>query len=241
LDAGIRAGQLFAPMHWNDQFASDGRIAKLIPSVTDPVSGQPESKFVAVSVARCEVKSWASLLSIEPLDMSTFDFWIRTPLASEAGAARYEVAMFREDTSKLAEMIERVVGAKPDVRFDDEKFAAHRMIFAAGGSVRTLAFLGRHHESLPAASWSNDLFKMRLLPNAWTLLAGKSPSGADKGRLVCSCYEVGENQIIGEILRGACTTRALGEKLSCGTNCGSCLPELRSLIAEHGLQEESAA
>jgi len=43
---------------------------------------------------------------------------------------------------------------------------------------------------------------------------------------------VGEKQIACAINEGKSTVQALGESLKCGTNCGSCIPELRSLIEE---------
>ncbi|MBU6473902.1 MAG: molybdopterin-dependent oxidoreductase, partial [Alphaproteobacteria bacterium] len=47
----VRPGTLFAPMHWTGQTASAGRVDALVPAVTDPVSGQPESKAAVVSIA----------------------------------------------------------------------------------------------------------------------------------------------------------------------------------------------
>lgn len=34
-------GSVFAPMHWNDQFAAKARVDALVPAITDPVSGNP--------------------------------------------------------------------------------------------------------------------------------------------------------------------------------------------------------
>jgi len=80
IDAGLRDGDVFVPIHWNDQFASDGRVAKLIDSVTDPISGQPESKFAQVGLKSIKVKRWVALLSRTPIDTSPFSYWVRTPL-----------------------------------------------------------------------------------------------------------------------------------------------------------------
>jgi len=44
-----RRGSLFAPMHWTEQYASLARVDALAASAVDPVSGQPELKFTAVS------------------------------------------------------------------------------------------------------------------------------------------------------------------------------------------------
>jgi assimilatory nitrate reductase catalytic subunit len=43
---------------------------------------------------------------------------------------------------------------------------------------------------------------------------------------------VGENRIRAAIIEGCASAAALGEKLRCGTNCGSCVPELKALLAE---------
>jgi assimilatory nitrate reductase catalytic subunit len=48
---GQRPGSLFVPMHWNNQFARQGRVNNLLAAVTDPHSGQPESKQAAVAIA----------------------------------------------------------------------------------------------------------------------------------------------------------------------------------------------
>ncbi|HBG29548.1 MAG TPA: hypothetical protein DDW98_02795, partial [Gammaproteobacteria bacterium] len=64
------------------------------------------------------------------------------------------------------------------------------------------------------------------------LLVGEpTDRGADAGPTVCSCFGIGRNRIV-EAVRGGChSAEALGRKLQCGTNCGSCIPELKALIA----------
>jgi assimilatory nitrate reductase catalytic subunit len=49
-------------------------------------------------------------------------------------------------------------------------------------------------------------------------------------RAVCACFKVGESQIRSAVAAGA-TLAKLQNELKCGTNCGSCVPELRRLIA----------
>ena len=51
ISEGQRPGSLFVPMHWNNQFARQGRVNNLLAAVTDPYSGQPESKQAAVAIA----------------------------------------------------------------------------------------------------------------------------------------------------------------------------------------------
>ncbi|MCR6744733.1 hypothetical protein NVV48_16730 [Klebsiella pneumoniae] len=48
-------------MHWNNQFARQGRVNNLLAAVTDPYSGQPESKQAAVAIAAWQ-PAWHSEL-----------------------------------------------------------------------------------------------------------------------------------------------------------------------------------
>ncbi len=49
-------------------------------------------------------------------------------------------------------------------------------------------------------------------------------------RAVCACFKVGEAEIRAAVTAGA-TLAGLQKNLKCGTNCGSCVPELRRLAA----------
>ena len=67
------------------------------------------------------------------------------------------------------------------------------------------------------------------------LLSGKSSEGAaSAGPIVCACFGVGRGTICDTIAAGARTAAEIGAKLNAGTNCGSCIPELKLLIAEAG-------
>lgn len=64
------------------------------------------------------------------------------------------------------------------------------------------------------------------------LLSGKSCEGeASTGPVVCACFGVGRGTICETIAAGARTAAEIGAKLKAGTNCGSCIPELKRLIA----------
>jgi assimilatory nitrate reductase catalytic subunit len=63
------------------------------------------------------------------------------------------------------------------------------------------------------------------------LLSGRSPTPVPSiGRIVCSCFNVGFNQLASAVASGCHNLDAIGRALSAGTNCGSCRPEIRSII-----------
>ena len=65
------------------------------------------------------------------------------------------------------------------------------------------------------------------------LLSGKSMDGlASAGPIVCACFGVGRTTICDAIAAGARSAAEIGAQLKAGTNCGSCIPELKRLIAQ---------
>ena len=51
-----------------------------------------------------------------------------------------------------------------------------------------------------------------------------------RGRIVCNCLDVSENEIRADLAAGL-DLAAMQNQRKCGTNCGSCLPELRRMAA----------
>jgi NAD(P)H-nitrite reductase large subunit len=53
------------------------------------------------------------------------------------------------------------------------------------------------------------------------------------GPIVCACFSVGLATIRAAIETGAAANvEGIGEALRAGTNCGSCLPELKRIVAD---------
>jgi assimilatory nitrate reductase catalytic subunit len=67
---------------------------------------------------------------------------------------------------------------------------------------------------------------------AWMLAPVARPPEvrAGRGRIVCNCLNVAEPDIVAAIAEGA-DLAALQGALKCGSECGSCVPELKRLIA----------
>jgi len=62
------------------------------------------------------------------------------------------------------------------------------------------------------------------------------------GPIVCACFSVGLATIRDAIQSGAATSvDAIGQALRAGTNCGSCLPELKRIVADPAAEATRAA
>jgi assimilatory nitrate reductase catalytic subunit len=64
------------------------------------------------------------------------------------------------------------------------------------------------------------------------LLSGRSADGiAETGPVVCVCFGVGRATICDAVTNGGAKSVAdIGRLLRAGTNCGSCVPELRGIL-----------
>jgi assimilatory nitrate reductase catalytic subunit len=101
-----------------------------------------------------------------------------------------------------------------------------------------------------AAAWLKTLLLQELPAQAYgrLLLApgAKAPVALEKkkGRQVCSCFGVEGGAIEGHLLQcdGSEAQRlaSLQGALRCGTNCGSCLPELKRMVRAIGPMAQAA-
>ena len=97
---------------------------------------------------------------------------------------------------------------------------------------QTNVHASRDADASPDADANTDTVVDRI---AW-LMGGQHAARVDNGNTVCACFAVGERTILAAIAEAQqagqpCSTADLGARLRCGTNCGSCLPELRRMIA----------
>ena len=94
-------------------------------------------------------------------------------------------------------------------------------------------YIQRRNQPLPDTRWLLSKFGAPLEASDHSaLLAGAPLEGDfDVGRIVCSCFTVGEKTICAAIKEQKLTTaEQIGACLKAGTNCGSCVPELKELL-----------
>jgi assimilatory nitrate reductase catalytic subunit len=110
----------------------------------------------------------------------------------------------------------------------------------AGNRIETCLFVGPARD---AGDWNavKSLFAADALDDDQRriLLSGKSADGsAAAGPIVCACFGVGRTAICDTIGAGARSAAEIGAQLKAGTNCGSCIPELKRLVAQAGMVAE---
>jgi assimilatory nitrate reductase catalytic subunit len=222
-------GRIFVPIHWNDETAGRARVGALVHSFTDPHSGQPDSKAVPAALARVCFSAHGFVLARTrmPLPGDTVFAWT----AIEDGFA----ARFATNES-FAALLETFVTRSPATKqtsYDDPAKGIFRAALILRGKLDMVLFFGREGEVPP---WNGlaEAWRLERLDGVAcrALLAGESKSADfDASSTICACFGVKARAILAAIADGACSTQAVGARLDAGTNCGSCLPELRRMIA----------
>ncbi len=221
----VAPGQVFAPMHWTGETAPTGRIDAVVASVTDPVSGQPESKAAAVAVSRWPA-AWYGFAATSSKPAPRAPYWAA---ACSQGGWRLELA--GTNTVEDWQTEARVLFGLPDAAcldMSDVRRGVHRLAFLDGDRVVAALFVAPE----PVAV-SRDWLAGALGGESAGILAGR-PAGdrPDPGPIVCSCLNVGVNTILSAVESGtAMSVEAVGAALGAGTSCGSCRPEIAALIA----------
>jgi assimilatory nitrate reductase catalytic subunit len=229
-------GAVFVPMHWTDQFSASARIGVLLPSLTDPISGQPASKHGAARVERFSAATYGFAVLREKPHALNADYWAiarcdggwRLELAVATGehdwaafAARLFCAPPGSETSAYHDLTS---GQQRFACFDGERLVG--ALFLAAGPVAV------------SRDWAVEQLNAKAVAGArLAIIAGRPGRGnVDRGATVCSCFNIGTNDIAAAVKRGCSTVAAVGDALLAGTNCGSCRAEIRAIIESQRLQ-----
>ena len=148
-----------------------------------------------------------------------------------------------DDLLTRIEVLLGVSGADT-LRYADARAGQRRAIAMARTADDTMVTAFVLAGDVRAAGWIGELLVERLPADLYgrALLSG-SPAAPTpvpaRGAQVCSCFDITEPQIEAVLARcdGAPDEQlaALQGELKCGTNCGSCLPKLRSMVkTTHG-------
>ena len=233
LDGEVPPGTVFAPIHWNDATASDARVGALANPALDPVSGQPELKHTPVAVEPFAADWYGVMLSRASAPPPDTAWWTRV---QGENFVRHEiVGRSTPDWGCEARRLLAVPeGADVDwIEYRDPARLLFRGAWFVGDRLEAAIYIDCR-PTLPDRAWLGKLFAAGKLNAAMraSLLAGKALEGSEQGAMVCSCFGVGRNAIAAcaRELGARASAMEIGKRLKCGTNCGSCVPEIQAVI-----------
>jgi len=237
---GQQRGLLFAPIHWSDETASSARVGDLVTPATDPYSGQPEAKGTPAAIEPAEFKYRGFVLSRYRPSLPREAWWTRVAVNGGEG-----LLFASNKTPERWRVLTALMFGEAEVaEFIDTAAESFRMAAFADGRLVGCVFVGPA-ENPPQWDAVKALFEAESVaePQRRALLSGKSTEGiADAGPVVCACFGVGLHVIRAALADGAASNvEEIGKALRAGTNCGSCLPELKRIVSQRVTSDVRAA
>jgi assimilatory nitrate reductase catalytic subunit len=235
----VMAGSVFAPMHWTASNTRTGLINKVVNPVVDPFSNQPESKHTPVRAKRFNGKHYGFVLTRHRLTE-----WPTTDYLTEIHGSAHTHLEFAHQTDLNAPLNtlfnwlgytneeDALAQSFQVLRYEDKQLGIYRLgLIDKNEQLHAVAILTQT-PALPERQWLSSLFtKPKIDTRArHALLSGYAPAGEDVGNIICACFSVGDKTIAKAIAQGCCNVKQVGDKLKAGTNCGSCIPEIKSII-----------
>ncbi len=230
VEDALPEGQVFSPIHWSNQHSGKACINGLMPSVTDPVSGQPQLKFSRVSLAAIPVAGWGLLLTRCLPQLPELAYWSRITV-SGGYLTFFAIAAAASVPGVQRELLQHLQPATTrNIHYEDSGLRDFRDVGLAQDQLEYACYVNTDRQRLPDRDWLSAQLAFTEFEDIVPLLAGFDPGIPASGRLICTCWEVGERAIAQAVGAGARSVECLGEQLRCGTQCGSCIPELRRML-----------
>jgi assimilatory nitrate reductase catalytic subunit len=236
ISEGQRRGSLFVPIHWSDETASSARVGELVTPATDPFSGQPEAKATTAAIEPVEFRFRGFALSRLALTMPAETWWSRVTVANGTGL----LIASNEPPASWRARVPAMFGSDAEIAEYVDEARGYRMAAFVEGRLVGCLFIGTA-DAAPQWDTVKALFETENLGDAQrrAVLSGKSTEGlADPGPVVCACFGIGLNVIRAAIESGAAANvEEIGIALRAGTNCGSCLPELKRIVSHERIAQ----
>ncbi|QXH63578.1 nitrate reductase [Pseudomonas azerbaijanorientalis] len=243
-DDSVRPGQAFLPMHFGDRFLKGGVNSLTLPAF-DPLSKQPELKHSGVRLEPVQLP-WHLFALIEgdvqqhfetlrPL-CEAFSYVSLSLTGRERPALLIRAASATAPDPQLLRDIDQCLGLNdgPVLAYDDPRRSIGKRVRIENGRITAIRLAG---ETL-ARHWLQNLWlegRADEQLRRWLLAPLSAPPGqvdaeAIGNKTLCNCKNVSQNAVCAGIRRGL-DLPGLKQELGCGTQCGSCVPEIKRLLA----------
>lgn len=252
----VQPAQTFIAMHWGSKFMHGLGVNALMPPNFDKTSKQPELKHTAIKLEKLELP-WRMTIMHSCQDLTLLEkvralmpqftyascgLFGRETESNKAGLLILRAANEASPALELIEQIDEILGMTEDspcLNYNDVKRAISKRILVENNAisgkpeVTGVRLMG---ETL-AAEWLKEVMTEGTFTDElrrWALAPLSAPPSGQvgRGKIVCNCLDISQNEIIENIELGA-DLITLQNKLKCGTECGSCVPELKRLVHTH--------
>jgi assimilatory nitrate reductase catalytic subunit len=242
----MRPGQTFVPMHWGSRFMHGLGVNALTTNAYDPISMQPELKHAAVQVEKL-VLPWQMIAMrkgdalnrmalLQPL-LKHFEYASVGLLGRDDELVVLRTANSVPVPQELLFDIDAILGLDDPaevMNYRDAKRGICKQALMEDGKLLGVRLTGE----TVARDWLKEIIAQgsdaqSLRPWLFAPLSAPPAGQPQRGRIICNCLDVSEEEIMTEFKNGL-ELPAIQARLKCGTECGSCMPELKRLVAQPG-------
>ncbi len=248
---GLRRDQVFMSIHWAGVFGGSNTVNHIVAAAVDCLSGQPAFKSNQVTI-RPAPDMWHGLYLGEqtpvslPTDCCSYQKGWRSGIWRFAQKVPVTACSTpRSDDQVLAMWLQKFFVNEKQLEVDSVGVSlptvSKRLVIEQtwGYAVIELNVQG---ESLvvtgifafseqPIALDVAVLSELMGQPFSLVSVLMALNDGSQPSRLICSCFRVTDQQIIHAVEKeGVVSLCQLQKQLKCGTNCGSCLPEVEQQL-----------
>jgi assimilatory nitrate reductase catalytic subunit len=226
-----RPGSLFLPIHWSGETAASACAGDLVSAWTDPYSGQPEAKATPAAIAPVTFAMRGFVRTRHPMTLPDGTWWTRVAtadgheyrIASDLGPMMWHDFAYSRLTAdaKLAEHLDQ---------------RTYRAAAVADGEVDELICIGPSDQPLNSAGLDGlEIHDAGSAPITKITMVETEP-------VVCACFGISLECVRSAITSGqAGTVTEIGQVTRAGTNCGSCLPELKQIVTQERAKKRAEA
>ncbi|WP_394126017.1 molybdopterin-dependent oxidoreductase [Vibrio hepatarius] len=222
-DDAFSRNQLFMSMHWAGKYGGDSQVNAVLSRDSDPLSGQPAFKSQQVELLPVSVKAYGLYIGKRFHERE----FIYQSFQSEESAEVWRFAdtqpITKQDVAKIGDIYSQrrvlldIDSGWLSVGYDEEN---------GTNILRSILLVS----SQPITSDTSQLAK--LIGQALTFSSLLSLAAEyDASEMICSCFRVTDKQISAALESSEYqSVSQLTKTLKCGSNCGSCLPQVERLV-----------
>ncbi|MCS0338089.1 molybdopterin-dependent oxidoreductase [Vibrio diabolicus] len=223
IDEGLGFQELFMSMHWAGRYGGESSVNAMVNSVKDPISGQPAFKSSYVEVQDAAVKTYGMFIGTQ-FDSGKF---LYSAFQAESNLGIWRFAHDKRPKKQSFCRTEKSRRITIDIALG--WLAVDYDLVGDVRIIRSVLVVSSEPIQTDYTNFTGLIGKPMELSQLLTITQSQSSA-----KLVCSCFRVTDKQIHDAMEKQDCTSLTqLQNKLKCGTNCGSCVSQIKQMLDSH--------
>ncbi|HHX8335138.1 TPA: nitrate reductase [Vibrio diabolicus] len=223
IDEGLGFQDLFMSMHWAGRYGGESSVNAIINSAKDPISGQPAFKSSYVEVQDAAVKTYGMFIGTQ-FDSGKF---LYSAFQAESNLGIWRFA--HDKRPKKQSFCRTEKSRRITIDIAQGWLAVDYDLVGDVRIIRSVLVVSSEPIQTDYTNFTHLIGKPMELSQLLTITQSQSSA-----KLVCSCFRVTDKQIHDAMEKQDCTSLTqLQNKLKCGTNCGSCVSQIKQMLDSH--------